>query len=536
MKLQDLAKKLKKKYPKTASFSDRSVVSAFLKRNPKAKEMVKNAAILADGRLFEGKSHIEALQEAKKEGIDTSKIDKEKDGLFRTTEGRIINRKQSLKEFGVEHSEDIPAQKRFILVTNDFVGLGFAVQEQQKNGSEVMIAFKPKEPPEDRDSYEIQGKGLVKTVSLDDLMEIREYYRDCYWIWDGNHNYAEGELLRSEGFKVFGGTKFQYTMENDREFGLEFAQSCGLLSPEFKEFTSKEEGIAFLEEHEDRSYVFKPNDEEDSALTTVPMTDDPKAANLEMRAFVESMGIDDFILQEKVSGVEVNVECFYQNGEPVFADANLENKRGHVGELGCATGCAFDVCWEVDINSRLVQETVGKMYPRLKEIGYTGFADCNVIIGDDNVYFLEFCFRAGYNAHPNLFTTLSYKTFLQTCADLTDGIFEPNFKSGFGASITLFCGKPKQGLPVYISELSQDMVYIVDGYFEDEMLKMGGMDKEIVFVMGHDYTIDTAFEDALEIAKKVKFVNKYYRTDPNKTDYPNSPIRRYEALQTMKYV
>jgi len=429
----------------------------------------------------------------------------------------------------------ISPERKYIMVTSDYCGLGFAIQ-QLKQGSEVLVAFKSKKPEEtekEQEAFDNLGEGLVDKIHLDDLMEDRESYRDWYWIWDFNCNWKENELLRSEGFKVFGGSKFCYDMENDREFGIAFAESCGLVSPEYQEFKSVEDGVKFLEQNEDKAYVFKPNEASECYLTTVISDEDDRNANLELREFINSMNITDYILQEKVKGIEVNLECFYQNGTPVFAQVNLEDKKEANGDLGENTGCAFDLCWTVDVDSELIKQTIGKMHDKLSAINYTGFADANVIVGDDKIYFLEYCFRMGYNAHPNLFFTLSKKTMFDTCADLIDGIYVPDFKNGFGASLTLFISHPHKGLPMYVPESAWKNFYLLDGYAEEEQLKLGGYSKEIGIVLYHDYTPEFAFEGCIHIAEKIKYSNKRYRTDPCKTDFPNSIIRRFHALGSL---
>ena len=170
----------------------------------------------------------------------------------------------------VAPSKPLESIRSFVLVTSDWSGLGFADQEIRQNGSEVIVAYKPKEPiedPEKKESYEIQGQGIVPTMELDKIFKKRGDYKDAYWVFDGNHNVDIGEKLIEEGFKVFNGSQFQYDLENDREYGLQFAEEVGLHSPPYHEFKSVEEGIKFLEANENKAFVFKPNGAEDSALT-----------------------------------------------------------------------------------------------------------------------------------------------------------------------------------------------------------------------------------------------------------------------------
>lgn len=462
------------------------------------------------------------------------------------TKEEIIKNIQSRKlpnidtEEETEEAEEQVVGRKFVLVTNDFCALGWARQELlSENNSEVIVAYQPKEDEElEKEEYMVQGDGIIDKYPLDDIFERREEFKDWYWVWDGNHNYEYHDDLEQEGFKVLSmGGEFCYMLENDREFGLNFAEECGLESPLHQEFSSWSDGVKFLEEHEDKSFVFKPNAEDSSHLTTVPMTEDPAKANIEIRELLAALQINDFILQEKVKGVEVNVEVFYQKGIPVFAQANLENKRMHNSELGSNCGCAFDICWEISIDSPIALNTVRKFDDKLASKEYTGFADTNVIIGDcDKYYFLEFCFRTGYNAHPTLFHTISDKTYLQTMADLIDGCFEPKFKKGFGCSLTLMNDHFKMGIPIYVPETMEKDFFLFDGYMDDEHLLMGGYGKEIGIITAHNYTIETAFEECLDKADKIKFTNKFYRTDPASHHYQNSPRRRYDALQAMKLI
>lgn len=446
--------------------------------------------------------------------------------------------------------EEEGSKRKFVLVTADWSGLGFAIQETWTNQSTVIVAYKPKSEVEDDklESYEIQGQGIVETMPLDELMDERKEYKDWYFVWDGNHNPEENETLRKEGFKVFGGGKLPYDLENDREFGIEFAEECGLFSSESQEFTSDVEAISFLEQNEDKAYVFKANGAEDSSLTQpFYYIEDAHEANEACRNFIKAvfpkMKDKSFILQERVKGVEVNVEIFYSNGDPVLAQANLEAKGKENDDLGVPVGCAFDVCWVLPLDSPLVQMTAGKLSGKFKDLNFTGFGDCNVIIGDNNVYFLEFCARFGYNAHPNFFSTVSKDTALQVAANLIEGDVVETLP-GFGASISLHCDKEYMGYPIELPEQLKNNFHLFDGYLDEDIeqedgdliLSMGGYGNEIGIVTAKNYTIERAFKDALDNAYKVKFPCRGFRTDAACRGYHSSPIERYEALKSMNLI
>ena len=65
------------------------------------------AAIRVQGKVYTAKHHDEAIEKAKADGKDVSKIDKEKDGLFQVSDGRLISREQAGKEFGITDSEEL---------------------------------------------------------------------------------------------------------------------------------------------------------------------------------------------------------------------------------------------------------------------------------------------------------------------------------------------------------------------------------------------------------------------------------------------
>src|ERR1700676_3021537 len=97
---------------------------------------------------------------------------------------------------------------QFIVATQDYAGLGFAVRLQQE-GHQVLLATNPDKTeiadPEICRRYQRVGDGLVEKVSLQRLLEQRSAFKDAYWTWDLNHSAEENETLRGEGFRVLGG-------------------------------------------------------------------------------------------------------------------------------------------------------------------------------------------------------------------------------------------------------------------------------------------------------------------------------------------
>lgn len=455
------------------------------------------------------------------------------------------------------------SKPQVILVTKDFSGLGWA-EICVKNGYSTLLAIKTEEATEyDKlsqkaeltveelarvseledilEKIDLVGDGMMDKILLDDLMAKREKFRDAFWIWDGNHNYKEGELLRKEGFRnIFGGTELTYKMENDRNFGVSIAEKAGLPTPDTHEFSSIDEGLAFLEQNTDKAYVFKPDDGEGAYATYVPDSIKDEEAHQELVVYMQSLPDEGgtYILQERIKGVEINFEAWIYKGTPFFAFGCLESKRRSNRDKGELVGCAHDIAFTIPLQCKGMRETVLKLLPHLPK-DYTGFLDINFIHKDKQDYFLEFCARFGYNSHPNLFINLGIKSFPEIMIDFINGNirnFYKNFRDGFGASILCRITHPKKGFPFYLRESADKNFFFFDEYCESDQYFLSGYSNEVGIICGHDYTIKTAGEECLNNFEKVNYPLHDGRTDIDKNDYPSSPQARHDALEAFGYL
>jgi len=424
---------------------------------------------------------------------------------------------------------------RFIVATLHYAGLGFALRLTDE-GHDVIVGYCGITDRRTSEAYELVGNGLVAKRRLADLVAERNSYRDAYWIWDENHSVEENELLRGEGFRVFGGGRYSDTMEHDREACLSFVAKHGLQPPPSFAFDRAGEAASFLEEHSTTSYVYKP-DRGESYDTWLPESESPNDANLELRQHLRSLKTDSpFVLQERKDGIETNVEVWFVHGEPRFAFMNLESKRRLTGDLGDLVGCALDFAFAIPVESRAVQDSVGRLFDAYREMRYTGFGDANFIAARDGIWFFEKCERFGYNAHPNLLWNLNRDPLGATLASLADGTFQPNFSPGFGASCTMYMDHRASGKVIQFPDSVASSLYFYDVYREGELLLTAGYYDDVLIANGFGYTIPTAWAAALANAQAVKFPGRAFRIDGGATDYPSSPLRRYEALRAMGYL
>jgi hypothetical protein len=186
-----------------------------------------------------------------------------------------------------------------------------------------------------------------------------------------------------------------------------------------------------------------------------------------------------------------------------------------------------------------VTESVGLLFPTYRQMKFTGFADANFIAAKDGLWFFEKCERFGYNSHPNLLFTLARRGMGEIFASLVDSTFAPDFAPGFGASATM---STKENAPggkaiLFPEKLGRDL-YLWDAYKRDGLLLTAGYDSDgdILIVTDYGPTMPQAWEGVARKAAQVRFPYRHYRPDGADTNFPSSPVRRYEALKAMGYI
>ncbi len=79
--------------------------------SPPPLEIVSPVIIAPSGKEYTGADHGAAIEAARAAGEDVSEINRERDGMFKVSDGSVIDRKEAELRYGMDHSHEIPAQK-----------------------------------------------------------------------------------------------------------------------------------------------------------------------------------------------------------------------------------------------------------------------------------------------------------------------------------------------------------------------------------------------------------------------------------------
>jgi len=280
---------------------------------------------------------------------------------------------------------------RFLIHSTCGDGLGIANWLQNVEGHEVFFYCND-------EHFRDCGQGIVEHVNS---LKAGISKAPEAIIFDMAGSGEVADSLKMEGYPVIGAGKFNDLIEYDRSFGMDLCRKVEIAVPEYQVFkrTKLAKAISFLEKSE-KTYVLKPDNNLALELTYVAKDAEDMIKYLH---WCEDQKLlkGDFLLQEKVTGVEVSTEVWFSLGKPLEGpNGTIEMKKFLTGNLGPATGCESSVVWPYQsLEAPIVSATIAKLFPILEKLKYTGPLDINSIVTEDGtVYFLEFTPRFGYSA------------------------------------------------------------------------------------------------------------------------------------------
>lgn len=207
------------------------------------------------------------------------------------------------------------------------------------------------------------------------------------------------DQLRREGFAVIGGSALGDRLEADRGFGQAALRAGGLHTAPSWRFTDYAAALDFLRRRPGR-YVFKMNgaDSERTRNFVGELEDGRDMAALLVLRQTRQRPDEavDFILMQHLQGIEVGVGAYF-NGEQFLQPAciDFEHKRFFPGDLGELTGEMGTVVSYRGARA-LFDAALAPLAATLRDGGYCGYINVNLIANGEGLWPLEFTSRFGY--------------------------------------------------------------------------------------------------------------------------------------------
>lgn len=316
-------------------------------------------------------------------------------------------------------------------------------------------------------------------------------------------------------------------LEDDRMFGIEIMEQCGIGVPFYETFDDISTAKRFIKKT-NKTFVFKPNGGQDQDTATTYVSKSPE----DLLAYLDKLnGVTkgvEFILQEVVSGTEISTEAWFNGKDFFLINGTLEEKKFMNDRKGPNTGCSGNLVWIYDqMNPPFVfREGLEKLKDFLQEYNYRGMIDLNTIVSDRKLYGLEWTPRFGYDASATLYTCLNnVGDFFGAIAsgDNPDCDIRSTYAAGVRLSIPPYPSEIKNKHPeeVPIEGICEEDV-IKDCFLHDccvgehDDLVTAGVNGCIAVPMAHGGTIQEVFGKVNEKIKHINIPDMQYRTDIEK--------------------
>lgn len=208
-----------------------------------------------------------------------------------------------------------------------------------------------------------------------------------------------GTDLRDRGFAVIGGNPYDRALGKRRADGMAIMKEHRIATPEDHEFPSISKAVSWLEGQGEAEWFVKVDGDLGDSSTT---NGDAGHIIRYLNWLAENPGkVKGVELQKKVDGEEISIEGWFDGNHFIFPfNATIEEKKFMTGDVGPRTGCESCVVFAYD--GPLVEELL-KLEDTLREEGYVGSLDLNMIVTEKGPLGLEWTARLGFDASNGLF-------------------------------------------------------------------------------------------------------------------------------------
>ena len=411
----------------------------------------------------------------------------------------------------------------------EYCDLGAMYLRLAEAGHEVKVFV------ESADYHDVYAGMLSFTADWrSELPWIRQAGQEGVILFESANRGAIQDALRLDGYQVIGGSAFGDRLESEREYGQQMVQEMGLSIASTFKFTNYESAINFIHSTNKR-YVYKSNGADfERTHNYVSMVEDGSdliallmhyLTKSQQNQAAKSIAID-FVLMEYIKGIEIGVGAYF-NGEHFLQPACLdwEHKHFFSGNLGELTGEMGTVVTYRGTEI-IFRRTLLHLESNLRESGYCGYINLNMIANAEGLWPLEFTSRFGYpgyaicaalqqNSWDTLFKCMLKKSsvYIATDAGFAVGVVlnVPPFPYRYGYEL-LSKGLPVLFKPSY-TEADKQHLHLIEVAKIDDFIVTSGMTGNVATAVGCGETIAAARHQAYDLAAKVILPNIRYRQD-----------------------
>lgn len=320
---------------------------------------------------------------------------------------------------------------RILFISRDLIG-GNVAKILMEEGHEVKIYIE--------EEGRRKNFGFILNQTKDWKNELDWVTKNGLIVFDDIGYGADQSSLRSEGYKVFGGSILGDKLETDREYAQNVFSSYGLKVKETRDFDNIFDAIEFVEKNP-KAWVIKQNDGDSKDINYVGHFDDGRdvISVLKNYSINQKINRQRITLQEKINGVEIGVGRYFNGNDwsgPI--EINIEHKKFFPGDIGPTTSEMGTLAWYTDDeNNKLYKEILEPLKPLLQKIDYRGDFEINCIVNEEGAFPLEATARFGspiIHLHSELHIS-PWGVFLESIA--SGKKFDLEWKKGYGIVVVL---------------------------------------------------------------------------------------------------
>jgi len=407
-------------------------------------------------------------------------------------------------------------KKKFLFVSLDGL-VGDIAWQVEKEGHEAKYYIEHEDDQDIADGFVPKADNWEKETDWADVI----VFDDVLGLG------KKAQELRKSGKLVVGGTEYTDMLEDDRAFGQQELKKHGINILPYREFTSFDEAIDFVNGKPGR-YVLKPSGEAQNIkrMLFVGEEEDGKDVIQVLEAYkkVSTEDIKVFQLQRKATGVEIAVGAFFNGKEFVYPiNINFEHKKLFPGQIGPSTGeMGTSMYWGGP--NKIFNSTLLKLEGKLREEGYVGYIDLNCIVNASGIYPLEFTVRFGY---PTIF--IQQEGIQVPMADFLYGLAEGSLKEfkakkGFQVGVRIVVPpypfddddtfeRYSNNAAILFKKQNYDGIHIEDVKNINGQWLVAGTSGVVLTIVGTGSTMKQAQNQVYNRVKNIIIPNMYYRTD-----------------------